>query len=81
MRWHSDSPVDFFISYSPADERWATWIAWQLEAAGYRTLLQAWSFVPGTNFIDFMDRGVRDSAVVVAVLSRNYLKSHYGRIE
>ncbi|MBV9728682.1 MAG: TIR domain-containing protein [Pseudonocardiales bacterium] len=81
MRWDSDSPIDFFISYSPADERWATWIAWQLEATGHRTLLQAWNFVPGTNFIDFMDRGVRDSAVVVAVLSRNYLKSHYGRME
>lgn len=77
----SSPPIDFFISYSPADERWATWIAWQLETAGHRTLLQAWSFVPGTNFIDFMDRGVRDSAVVVAVLSRNYLKSHYGRME
>jgi WD40 repeat protein/3',5'-cyclic AMP phosphodiesterase CpdA len=77
----SDPPIAFFISYSPADERWATWIAWQLEAAGHRTLLQAWNFVPGTNFIEFMDRGVRDSAVVVAVLSRNYLKSHYGRME
>jgi 3',5'-cyclic AMP phosphodiesterase CpdA len=77
----SNPPIDFFISYSPADERWATWIAWQLETAGHRTLLQAWSFVPGTDFIDFMDRGVRDSAVVVAVLSRNYLKSHYGRME
>jgi len=77
----SDPPIDFFISYSPADERWATWIAWQLEAAGHRTLLQAWDFVPGTNFIDFMDRGVRDAAVVVAVLSRSYLKSQYGRIE
>ncbi len=81
MRLDSGTPVDFFISYSPADERWATWIAWQLEATGHRTLLQAWNFVPGTDFIDFMDRGVRDSAVVVAVLSRNYLKSHYGRME
>ena len=81
MRLDSGSLIDFFISYSPADERWATWIAWQLEATGHRTLLQAWNFVPGTNFIDFMDRGVRDSAVVVAVLSRNYLKSHYGRME
>ncbi|MGH3700876.1 MAG: TIR domain-containing protein [Pseudonocardiaceae bacterium] len=80
-RWDSNPPIDFFISYSPADERWATWIAWQLEAAGHRTLLQAWNFVPGVNFIDFMDRGVRDSALVVAVLSRNYLKSHYGRME
>jgi hypothetical protein len=69
---------DFFISYSPADERWATWQAWQLETAGYSTLIQAWDFVPGTNFIDFMDRGVRDSAVVLVVLSQNYLGSYYG---
>ncbi|RKT83471.1 WD40 repeat [Saccharopolyspora antimicrobica] len=74
-------PIDFFISYSPADERWATWIAWQLEAEGYRALIQAWDFVPGTNFIDFMDRGVRDASVVVCVLSRNYLASRYGTME
>ncbi|GAB2633380.1 WD40 domain-containing protein [Nocardia goodfellowii] len=74
-------PRDFFISYSPADERWATWLAWQLESAGYRTLIQAWDFVPGTNFIDFMDRGVRESAVVVAVLSENYLNSKGGTQE
>ncbi|HEY6425521.1 MAG TPA: TIR domain-containing protein, partial [Pseudonocardiaceae bacterium] len=77
----SDPPIDFFISYSPADERWASWAAWVLEAAGHRTLIQAWDFVPGTEFIDFMDRGVRDAAVVVAVLSRNYLESRYGRME
>ncbi|WP_156095183.1 TIR domain-containing protein, partial [Nocardia lijiangensis] len=72
---------DFFISYSPADGRWATWLAWQLESAGYRTLIQAWDFVPGTNFIDFMDRGVRESTVVIAVLSDNYLNSRYGTME
>ncbi len=47
----ANGPVDLFLSYSPADERWATWMAWELEAAGYRTMLQAWDFVPGTNFI------------------------------
>ena len=76
-----DRPTDLFISYSPADERWATWIAWELESAGYRTMLQAWDFVPGTNFIDFMDRGIRESAAMIAVLSRNYLNSRYGRWE
>ena len=76
-----DRPIDFFISYSPADERWATWLAWEFEAAGYRTMLQAWDFVPGTNFIDFMDRGVREAAFVIAVLSDRYLKSTYGRLE
>ena len=44
-------------------------------------MIQAWDFVPGTNFIDFMDRGVSEAQVVVAVLSRNYLTSRYGRME
>ncbi|MFI7704784.1 TIR domain-containing protein [Nonomuraea sp. NPDC049480] len=74
-------PTDIFVSYSPADTAWATWIAWELEAAGHRTMIQAWDFVPGTNFIDFMDRGVSEAQLVVAVLSRNYLTSRYGRME
>ncbi|MEO3743333.1 TIR domain-containing protein [Plantactinospora sp. B5E13] len=77
----AERPIDFFISYSPADERWATWLAWEFEAAGYRTMLQAWDFVPGTNFIDFMDRGVREASVVVAILSERYLRSTYGKLE
>jgi WD40 repeat protein len=74
-------PADFFVSYSPADEGWAGWIAWELESAGYRVVLQAWDFVPGTNFIDFMDRGVTQARAVIAVLSRAYLTSRYGRME
>lgn len=79
--WGTNGPTQLFISYSPADERWAKWIAWELETAGYRTMLQAWDFVPGTNFIDFMDRGVREAAAVVAVLSQHYIGSRYGRLE
>ncbi|WP_084956485.1 TIR domain-containing protein [Thermoactinospora rubra] len=74
-------PVDIFVSYSPADTAWATWLAWQLEEAGYRTMIQAWDFVPGTNFIDFMDQGVREAKLVVAVLSARYLDSTYGKME
>ncbi|MFC5723998.1 TIR domain-containing protein [Streptomyces gamaensis] len=74
-------PLDFFISYSPADEHWASWIAWTLEEAGYRTVLQAWDFVPGTNFVDFMDHGVSRSVAVIAVLSHHYERSRYGRME
>jgi hypothetical protein len=73
--------LDFFISYSPVDEGWASWIAWALEEAGYRTVLQAWDFVPGTNFVEFMDRGVSQSASVIAVLSSSYERSRYGRLE
>ncbi|MFC4034434.1 TIR domain-containing protein [Streptomyces polygonati] len=77
----ADRAVSFFISYSPADEPWAAWIAWTLEEAGYRTVIQAWDFVAGTNFIDYMDRGVSESAAVIAVLSGHYAGSRYGRME
>ncbi|MBO0806613.1 MAG: toll/interleukin-1 receptor domain-containing protein, partial [Nocardiopsaceae bacterium] len=70
-----------FVSYTPADEGWASWIAWELESSGCRVVLQAWDFVPGTNFVDFMDRGVADASAVVAVLSRAYLTSRFGRWE
>lgn len=63
------------------DEAWAVWIAWELEHAGYRVMLQAWDFVAGSNFIEFMDRGVSQAGAVIAVLSENYLRSRYGRME
>ncbi|GLZ80753.1 hypothetical protein Afil01_55600 [Actinorhabdospora filicis] len=67
--------IDFFISYSVADERWATWIAWQLHQAGFRTLIQAWHFGPGVDWVQAMDRGIRESKAVLALLSANYLAS------
>jgi TIR domain len=36
----------FFISYTQVNRPWAEWIAVQLEAAGYSTVLQAWDFRP-----------------------------------
>jgi WD40 repeat protein len=74
-------PVDFFISYSLVDEGWAAWIAHELETAGYRVMIQSWDFVPGTHFLDFIDRGIREAAAVIAILSRHYLESRYGRLE
>ena len=47
--------TDFFISYTEADESWAKWIAWILEANGFTTVLQAWDFRPGSNFVLDMD--------------------------
>jgi len=77
----SSARTVLFVSYTPADEGWASWIAWELESVGYRVVLQAWDFVPGTNFVDFMDRGVAGAGAVIAVLSRSYLSSRFGRWE
>jgi hypothetical protein len=72
---------DFFISYTQADRAWAEWIAWILEEDRHRVLVQAWDFVPGTNWIQSMQAGTRDAARTIAVLSREYLKSVYGGAE
>jgi hypothetical protein len=49
---------DFFVTYSGQDEPWATWIAAVLEEAGYTTVLQAWDFRPGDNFMAAMDHAL-----------------------
>ena len=33
--------ADFVVSHTGADQAWAEWIAEQLEAGGYSTVLQA----------------------------------------
>jgi TIR domain len=46
---------------------WAEWIAWTLEAAGYRVLIQAWDMAPGTNWILTVDEGMRRAERTIAV--------------
>lgn len=72
---------DFFISYNKADRIWAEWIAWQLEDAGYSTILQAWDFRPGSNFILEMNRAAAAASRTIAVLSPDYLEARYSQPE
>ena len=73
-----DRPVDFLVSYEPADEPWAAWIGWQLESVGFRTLVPAWDLPRGCTVEEFVERGIRLAAVVVAVVSRASRASHNG---
>jgi tetratricopeptide (TPR) repeat protein len=68
---------DFFVSYNSADRQWAEWIAWQLEEAGYTTVLQAWDFRPGSNFVLEMQRAATEAERTIAVLSPDYLGALY----
>jgi tetratricopeptide (TPR) repeat protein len=72
---------DFFVSYAHEDRGWAEWIAWQLEAEGYTTVLQARDFRPGQNFIVRMHEAVQEADRTIAVLSSAYLASHYAKYE
>lgn len=65
-------PAVFFVSYAGADIAWAEWIAWQLEAAGHKTILQAWDFRAGAHFVDEMHRATQGTRTI-AVLSQAYL--------
>jgi hypothetical protein len=73
--------ADFFVSYTNADRAWAEWIAWQLEAEGYRVVVQAWDFRPGTDFVEQMHQVVEQVERTIAVLSLAYLDSAFGGAE
>ena len=71
------SSKDFFISYTHTDQQWAEWIAWQLEEAGYTTVLQAWDFHAGGNFVLDMDTATKQAKRIIAVLSEDYFTSSF----
>lgn len=73
--------VDFFISYTSADESWASWVAWILEEANYTTYLQAWDIVSGTHFVAEMHGVTQSASKTIAILSESYINSAYAAAE
>lgn len=73
-------PKDFFISYTGRDRPWAEWIAWILEEEGYSTVIQAWDFHPGGNFVLDMQQATT-AARTIAVLSSIYLDKPFTTAE
>jgi hypothetical protein len=59
----------FFVSYTSADWDWAEWIAWQLEADGYRVVFQVGVFIPGYDWAHGMQHATATAERLVAVLS------------
>src|SRR6266702_3134887 len=68
---------DFFISYTGKDSQWAQWIAFELEAASYTTVIQAWDIRPGSNFVAEMDEAAKQALRTILVLSTACLASGY----
>ena len=71
---------DFFISYTGSDGAWATWVAHQVELAGYTALIQAWDF-DRSSFIVQMEDAVHRSDRLLAIYSDAYLRSKWSRFE
>jgi len=72
---------DFFISYTGADRGWAEWIAWHLEEKRYTTILQAWDFGAGSNFVVAMHRASIQAQRTLLVVSERSLASGYVEAE
>jgi tetratricopeptide (TPR) repeat protein len=72
---------DFFISYTQVNRPWAEWIAVQLEQAGYSTVLQAWDFRPGSDFLHQMQQATSTASRTIAVLSPPYFGSAFSEAE
>jgi hypothetical protein len=75
------APQKFFISYAPANENWATWIAAELEKAGHTTFLQAWDVRPGSNRILATHLAIAESERIVMVFSPAYLQAALAQAE
>ena len=73
--------TSFFVSYNRADKAWAEWIAWTLEDAGYTTIIQAWDFRPGGNFVLDMHQAAMDADKTLVVLSEDYLNAEFTQPE
>ena len=72
---------DFFISYNNRDKTWAEWTAWTLEEAGYSTILQAWDFRPGSNFVLEIQQAAAETERTITILSPAYLDALYTQPE
>ncbi|HTK10404.1 MAG TPA: toll/interleukin-1 receptor domain-containing protein [Ktedonobacteraceae bacterium] len=76
-----DTKKDFFISYNKNDRRWGEWIAWQLEQEGFSVIIQAWDFLPGTNFALKIQEATTVAKQMIAVLSQDYLNAPFTQAE
>jgi len=59
----------------------AEWVAWQLDDAGYTTVIQAWDFRPGSNFVLEMQRAAAEAERTIAVLSPDYVQACFTQPE
>jgi hypothetical protein len=67
--------MNFLVTYAAADQAWAEWIAWELEADGYTTMLLAWDPRPDGNFMPLMRDSVERADWIIVVLSAAALAS------
>lgn len=77
----SDGRLDFFISHAGTDEDWATWIAQQLENAGYTVELDVWNWSAGIDVIQATQQALDRACRVLAVWTPEYFTRRWADME
>ncbi|WP_230202861.1 FxSxx-COOH system tetratricopeptide repeat protein [Parafrankia discariae] len=65
------------MSYTGADEAWATWVAEVLEAEGWSVVVQAWDSPAGVNFVTWISDQMDAATRTLALCSEAYFASHW----
>jgi hypothetical protein len=73
----SPDKVDVFISYTGRDRTWAIWLDFILREADYTTIVQEYDFPVGKSFLAAMDEALKQSQLLVCLLSPAYLASRW----
>lgn len=72
---------DFFLSYHPADQGWAEWLAWHLEQAGFTVVIRAWDFQAGGNSVLQLHEAIAGCERTLLVLTPRYVAEEVVALE
>lgn len=70
-----------FVSYTQVDERWASWIGWELRSDGWHVDIQLWDVVAGDDFVAWMHTRLETVDHLVLVVSGESLASGWVGVE
>lgn len=81
QRVDQDPGQNVLISYTSVNQPWARWIAVEPKRAGYTTVVQAFDFRPGADFVHEMQQATATAGWTIAVLSPACLGSRFAESE
>ena len=73
--------IDFFISCSHIDDKWAEWVAKCLEQEGFTTFWGTRDLKVGENFVLVIQEYLEKADKLIAILSPSFLSSSYCQAE
>ena len=77
----SRNPGRLFLCYAHSDRLWADWISENLSAKGFEVWRDVESLRVGDSWARSIDEAVRDSSMIIVLMSPAYFSSDWARVE